>query len=120
MKKSNIRKQKNLIITSKISEGMTSVSRKTEESNLFGFINSEGKLVIPIIYSVVWDFKHGMSRVKKDVGFQDFKWGFINKENETIIPFEYEMVWSFNNGIAKIRKDYIYGYINKNGKTIDS
>jgi hypothetical protein len=113
-----------------------------------GIINEEGKIIIPIEYENVLDFKNNMFTAEKES-----KWGIIDTGNNVIIPFEYgrirhfendlalittkgtgyvnmdnkiiiEPQYSFNlsgdffNGIALIKKDNQYGFINKNNQIV--
>ena len=50
----------------------------------YGFINKEGKEVIPFKYDDASDFSEGLARV-----LLNHKEGFINKEGKVVIPFKY-------------------------------
>ena len=88
------------------SEGMAIVSEGGVIENFFlrderyGYINEEGKEIIPCIYEEVEDFSEGLASVKKDG-----KWGYINKDGKEIIPFIYDSVRSFSEGLASVEKN---------------
>lgn len=50
-----------------------------------GYIDIDGKTVIPFIYDFAFYFFEGLAAVKKDG-----KWGYINPSGETVIPFIYD------------------------------
>ena len=57
-------------------------------NNKWGYINTDGKIIIPCIYENCWPFEKdtcGTAKVK-----QNGKYGLINKEGKTIVPFQYD------------------------------
>ena len=71
--------KKNGIVTSKkydavwdFSEGLA----KVELNDKYGFINKEGKEIVPCKYDSIDDFFEGRARVR--IGWKNGKWGFIN------------------------------------------
>ena len=92
-----------------LSEGL-SVAQKEHK---FGFINAEGKVVIPIEYDHVSDFKEGLAHAKKGN-----KKGYIDTQGKTVIPFEYHFANDFENGMAKVNKGEEWFYIDKTGKRV--
>ena len=93
------------------SEGLAPVRQRA--SGKWGFINTEGTLVIPCIYEEASDFKDGLVPVKKDD-----KWGYINTSGEIIIPFEYENAFGAGDGLASVGKDGKYGLVNCNNEVV--
>lgn len=57
-----------------------------KKDNMWGYINTEGKDIIPCKYSWVEDFRQNAAAVKDQTG----KWGIIDKNGETIHPFIYD------------------------------
>lgn len=53
----------------------------------YGFVDKQGKLVIPIQYNNVFGFYNGLAGV-----YVDKKIGFINKKGEMVIPPIYEQI----------------------------
>ena len=56
----------------------------------WGFVNLEGKIIIPPVYDEVKVFSCGLAAVCKNG-----KWGYINEKNETVIPCQYVCVSQF-------------------------
>jgi hypothetical protein len=85
------------------------------KGGLYGFVDKQYSLVIPLKYSDANDFKEGLALVK-----QNEKYGFINQQGIIVIPLEYSNANSFNNGLAAVNKDGSWGYIDKNGTLVIS
>lgn len=126
-------------------EGLAAV--KIRGKSGWGFINKQGKIVIPPKYdspafflnglaSVAYNGKSGFINKKGEVvvpllyeGFAHFsdgmaavtlndKYGFVNTKGTLVIPAKYSNVYSFYNGMAIIRISGKYGCINKKGETV--
>jgi hypothetical protein len=80
-----------------------------------GFINKQGKVVIPIVYSDINNFKEGLSAFRDSVNY-----GFINNKGDTVIEPQFEHVDynGFKNGLCQVKKDRQWGYINHNGEFV--
>lgn len=76
----------------------------------FGYMNTAGILMIPIIYEQVSDFKEGLAVVAKDG-----KFGVIDHYNRTRIPFVYDAISDFVNGRAIVELNGKQGMIHRNG-----
>lgn len=100
------------------SEGLV-LMQKPDET--WGYLNNQGKTVIPFIYSKAEEFSEGLAAVGKGE-YDSSKHGFIDKTGKTIIPFVYDNAISFSEGLAAVRKgDYDtgkYGIIDKQGKIV--
>lgn len=82
---------------------------RVEENGKYGFINNEGKEVIPLEYDDAWFFSEGLAPVMKNG-----KWGYVNLKNELVIDFQFVGAMEhFKNGVAEYRK----GNISKSGYT---
>ncbi len=66
------------------SEGLAMV--QDADTLLYGFVNREGKLVIPCQYREVSDFWIDWAMVSDDSG----KWGAIDCHNNLVEPIEYD------------------------------
>lgn len=62
------------------------------KNNKYGFIDTKGRVVIPLIYDYAQVFEEGLVSVSKEG-----KVGVIDRQNQTIIPFEYEDINLLNN-----------------------
>ncbi len=94
----------------------------------YGYINTKGKVVIPMIYDGADDFSEGLAYVYK--GKSDYEGvthnalgGFINTKGKVIIPLTYTYCYKpFSEGIVCVAKGKgtkkRWGAIDKTGKTI--
>ena len=107
------------------SEGFQKVIN--EETDLYGFVNTEGELVIPCVYEEVEPFSEGLawvSNANKEVSFLDFEGnsnrnngvqGFINTKGELVIPRKNDGCFeSFSEGLAVLYN----GVINTKGEVV--
>jgi len=101
-----------------------------------GVINSDGEIVLPIVYTYVGQFFHtpGFSTdfapvnigaelvwdnsVESYWGWGDYaliggKWGFIDTSGNLIIPaeLEYDLVYPIVDGMAAVRRDGKWGFV---------
>lgn len=86
---------------------------------VYGFIDTNGKEVIPCMYKEAKPFENGYARVKNELG-----WGIIDTQGNEIIPFgKYSRLGSFHDGLFRIietddnSKDRI-GFIDVNDKFV--
>lgn len=90
------------------SEGLAAVER----SEFYGFIDKNGREVIPCIYDDAMPFHEGMARIQK-AG----KYGFINKTGCEVIPPTCDYALDFNEGLASIYVMGRYGWVDRKGNT---
>lgn len=85
------------------------ISANFGKSLKFGFINTGGSLVIPMIYDKVYPFKDGVAMV-----VQDDLTGFINTKGEVVIPLTNRSFGelSFSEGLIPIKSNGLYGFLN--------
>ena len=104
-------------------DGMVAVEYGNLLNRKWGFMDENGKEVVPCIYSDVLSFSEGLAAVRVD-NKDNSKWGFIGKDGNEIIPFKYDAVESFSDGLAKVKigneENGKWGYIDKSGKIIIS
>ena len=81
----------------------------------WGYIDKQGKLIIPYLYCYVGNFSSGLATV-----LSDEKFGAINRNGDIIIDFHYEHLGNFKEGLATFRltDDSRLGYINTKGKVV--
>jgi len=95
-------------------------------NNKFGFINTNGELVIPFKFDSVGD--NGYSGRNRDDDFVSFsgnglcpvaigeKWGYINKSGEFVIAPDFDDAYSFSeNGIALTKSGGRYSFRRPDG-----
>jgi len=94
---------------------------REKETDLIGFINKKGELVIPCEYAGFLDvFSNEYGVVAKWVD-GEMKTGVIDKENNVIIPFEYDRhgyTYAHSNGVITMIKDDLGGAINLKGEVV--
>ena len=76
----------------------------------YGFINTEGKEVVPPKYDKVRIFSEGLAGVKLN-GL----WGVIDKEGEAVVPIKYDLIGGFRDGLAQVELNGKWGVIDKEG-----
>lgn len=84
-----------------------------------GFVNQQGKLVIPLQFSAAGNFSEGLAAAANASG----KWGWIDKTGKFVIPPQFDNGFEFKEGMALIsRRDQSgferKGYIDKSGKVV--
>ncbi|MHB8500846.1 MAG: WG repeat-containing protein [Candidatus Acidiferrales bacterium] len=81
----------------------------------YGFIDRNGRTVIPPQFDLTYGFSEGLAAVQIDK-----KWGYIDTtEKMMIAPQEFWSVKPFHNGLAEVQtKDGSVGYINRSGKYV--
>ncbi len=119
--KKNLKLEGDFDAVDSFSEGLASAKR----NNKWGFINSEGKFVIPPQYDKVDCFRpSGLCAVQKNG-----KWGFIDKTGKEIIPIIYPEVnqqmqdvnvivkkngkWAIFDNLGKQLSDFVYDKIHR-------
>jgi len=86
----------------------------SNDSGLVGFINVEGRIAIPLDYSVASDFQGCLAPVKIRHG----KWGLINTRNQFVISPLYDTEFRFSEGLAAVKTSQGSGFIDRFGKMI--
>ena len=93
-------------------------------TNRVGYVDQQGKLVIPFEYDGIMageggegitfnDFSEGLVAVVKNE-----KYGFIDTKGEVVVPFQYQEANNFSEGLAVVRVNERYGAIDKTGKVV--
>ncbi len=103
------------------SDGLAEVAR----NNKYGFIDEDGKEVVPLKYDFVGSFSDDMVGV--GIGgtwnggkYSGGKWGFVDKTGKEVISLKYDMVSEFVEGSAKIKLNGKWGIVSTAGKEIVS
>jgi WG containing repeat len=80
----------------------------------FGYINEQGKIVIPAQFARADDFSEGLAGVRIDG-----KYGMIDQKGNIVIKPQYEFIFQFKNGQAKfLESGGRIGIIDRTGKII--
>ena len=94
----------------RINEFKEDLSSVKSKDNKCGFIDRNGKIVIPFEYEDAGNFSEGFAPVKKDG-----KWGYISRSGELKIPFEFDEASDFSEEYAVVSQNGKAGFIDKNG-----
>jgi hypothetical protein len=92
------------------SDGLTYVR---DDRYNYGYINTEGKLVIPPVFYDGNSFSNGLAWVKRT---RDSKFEAIDKTGKTVIPAMFDYASDFTEGLASVRVGNYYGYVNTSGE----
>lgn len=84
-----------------------------QKDDLFGFIDSETKVIIPLAFDAVTPFYEGLSVVSKNDSVF-----YINKENTNPFDQFFTDAYAFNNGIAAVKNGNKWCFINRQGQII--
>lgn len=91
-------------------EGMAAV----EKRDRWGYVDSDGNLVIDCQYDDAENFSEGLAAVENDHDL----YGYIDKTGAVVIPFQFEDADSFHEGLAAVEINGLWGYIDKAGKVV--
>lgn len=91
------------------SEGLAAV----KQDGKWGYIDTNGTVVIPPQYDGANSFSEGLAAVQKNG-----KWGYIDKTGNIVISFSFESTYAFSEGLAVYASGYYYGYIDTTGKAV--
>lgn len=96
-----------------IQKGILGFPDSTATGYKIGFVNQNGKVVVPLVYDDAKNFSEGLSVVTKDR-----KSGFVDKNGKIVIPLIYDNAESFSEGLAAVSKNGKSGFINAQGKVV--
>jgi len=92
-------------------EGLASINLRGKSEE--GYMDMQGKIVIPPQYQSASYFINGLACVKRNG-----KSGFINKKGKVVVPLLYDGHLHFKDGMAEVNINDQYGYINTAGKLV--
>lgn len=99
---------------SSFKEGLASVSKENSAGEYkWGYINTDGKIVVPLKYDEAQDFSNGLACVSLNG-----KSGFINRNGKVMVPFIWDAADSFSEGLAVVEKNGKSGCIDTTGKIV--
>lgn len=100
----------------KFSEDLIAICPNGAKSNKWGYMDKQGKIVIPPLYKAAGNFSEGLAFVCRN-GYS----GFLNKKGQVVIPFKFHndfiVGMEFKDGIAPIRHNDKWGYVDKYGNS---
>jgi hypothetical protein len=80
-----------------------------------GYINKDGREVIPTGYDYVGEFIGEYALVRSEG-----RWGMVDTHGETLIPFVYDKLTPFSDGLAAFEFDDKWGYIDEGNNMVIS
>jgi hypothetical protein len=81
---------------------------------VYGYVNQDGNLVIPLRYLDARPFQEGLAAVRTTKG-----WGFIDRKGDWIMPPQFDDAGSFSGGRAAVKEKGGYaGYIDTTGQWV--
>lgn len=83
------------------------------KDGLYGFVDRQGRMVIPAKYEYAGSFSEGLAAVCKN-----HRYGFVDASGRVVVSPRYEYVHPFSEGYALVRKAKTFGFINKSGKLV--
>ena len=84
--------------------------------SFFGFINTKGEQITPLVFSNTGDFHEGLAFVKgKEKGSL---YGYIDTDGNYAIEPQFENANNFIDGVAIVRLNKKYGIIDKSGRFV--
>lgn len=86
---------------------------KIRKKDLDGYINKEGKEIIPFKYKYAPEFKNGVVTLK-----ENDKYGLLDNTGKIIIPFVHGFLSNRKDGFISFKKDKLYGLMDRTGKII--
>ena len=100
-------------IIGNFSEGRAVVGESKSNGYKYGYIDGEGREVIPLKYENADDFRDGVALVK----IKENKYGLIDKHGRIISSYDYYSVSRYSEGFMTFTKGEgeLYGYINMEG-----
>lgn len=84
-----------------------------EKDGKHGYVDKDGKLIIPLIYDEGMNFVEGKAGIM--IGN---KWGFIDSTGKEIVKTQYTEVYSYNEGMAAVSKGDSWGFIDEGGNLV--
>lgn len=101
----------------RFSEGLVTAEL---ENGKMGYIDNQGKVVIPAKYRFASEFSQGLAWVVEDNG-EDPKIGYVDKTGKWVISPQFTVVQPFSEGLAAVSLDgNKYGFVDRTGKSIVS
>lgn len=85
-----------------------------EKNGKWGYISTEGEVVVNAKYDMAYDFSEGMAAVKLGE-----RWGYIDTKGDVVIDLKFVKARSFSDGMAAVVEDRYWEYIRKDGTVLE-
>jgi hypothetical protein len=83
------------------------------DSDLYGFMDMHGKMVIPAKFETANDFSGGLAVAGKEDSL-----GIIDRNGEWVLPAKYTSIIVLDNNLIRIEADELYGLLNRIGDEV--
>lgn len=94
-------------------------NREYRDNSKYGFVNTQGKVTIPLTFEDVTGFNEGIAIVGKKTTDDSLSYGAINTKGQLVIPYQYQSLSGSSEGLISARNQTEkFGYIDANGKTV--
>lgn len=97
------------------------------EHQRFGYVNTEGKLLIKPEFFIAEDFSERLAAVRIEESTES-KYAFIDKTGKVVIPAQFDQAYSFSEGLAAVETGFRaeagkqvagkWGFIDRSGKFV--
>ncbi len=91
-----------------------------EDRGRGGFIDQNGRIMIPMCFDAVGDFSEGLARFERDK-----KWGYIDMTGKVVIEPRFPWAQEFSEGLARVQVSGLqlganakWGFIDKTGSVV--
>ena len=84
-----------------------------EDKNRYGYINTEGKIVLPAVWDHAVSFENGKAWGEK----RGKRYALDTEGHETLFP-AWDMGYSFHEGLASVQRNGLYGFVDEAGTTV--
>ncbi|MBX3101661.1 MAG: WG repeat-containing protein [Bacteroidetes bacterium] len=102
------------------SEGLVAVGKTPKGKR--GFINPEGRVVVPLKYDKVKPFHNGLAmvvRADSTAKGVEYFWGVVNTEGKEVLPLRYKGLGpQFRQGLTRFSEEGKFGFIDMKGEVI--
>src|SRR6202034_4438536 len=91
----------------------------------WGYIDTNGKRVVPCRFDAVTEFKEGLAAVCTNSSVENRRIGFIDRNGQMVIEPKFVDAYCFSEGLAAVAvpdardpNQWSYGFINKSGEWV--
>lgn len=105
-------------ITLPAQQGQSAVLYPVEQDFSHGYIDAQGKLVVPLTYAAAEEFSEGMAAVSVRGEGRKESWGYLNLSGKLAIPAGFDTAENFAEGLAAVCVARKCGFIDKTGRTV--
>ncbi|BDS10805.1 WG repeat-containing protein [Aureispira anguillae] len=86
----------------------------TRNQQLYGAIDSNAKIIVPVKYTRIRTYKEDRIAVKNQAG----RWGYVDRNSNEIIKTKYRVAYDFSEGLAVIFDQSRWGALDQNGNVV--